>query len=70
MRQTKVDLPPFRAMVVKASQALEDDSFMMELHHADSELLQATYKRGFVALESAHLRSAGFTVNLTMEMGS
>ena len=40
-------------MVVKASQALEDDSLMMELHHADSELLQSTYKRSFVALESA-----------------
>ncbi len=53
LRQTKVDLPSFRAMVVKASQALEDDSFMMEGHHADSELLQATYKRGFVVLESA-----------------
>ena len=34
-------------MVVKASQAFEDDLFMMDLHHEDSELLQATYKRGF-----------------------
>jgi len=46
-------LPSFRVMVVKASQAFEDDLFMMDLHHEDSELLQATYKRGFVALESA-----------------
>ena len=53
LRRTKTELPSFRAMVVKARQAFEDDSFMMDLHHEDSELLQATYKRGFVALESA-----------------
>ena len=53
LRRTKAELPPFRAMVVKASQAIEDDSLMMDLHHEDRELLQAAYRQGFVALESA-----------------
>jgi Phosphotransferase enzyme family len=53
LRRTVAELPSFRAMVVKASHAFEDDSFVMDLHHEDRELLQATYREGFVALECA-----------------
>jgi hypothetical protein len=50
--QTEVELPPFRAMLARAHEVLEDDSFMAALAHADREVLSSTYDRGIVSLDS------------------
>lgn len=53
LRQTEVDLPSFRAMIVKAYRALEGHSLLARILSADHDLLQASYERGFAALERA-----------------
>jgi Ser/Thr protein kinase RdoA (MazF antagonist) len=50
--QTEVELPSFRAMLIKSHRALEDDLFRSTSARADLELLRSTYDRGFAALES------------------
>ena len=54
--QTKIGLPPFDAMIAKASHMLESDSFIADVDHADRALLGDSYERGLAALEGASLR--------------
>lgn len=53
LSRTEAKLPSFRAMVVKASLALENKTFMTNLHPEDGEILRETFRRDLVAVESA-----------------
>jgi Ser/Thr protein kinase RdoA (MazF antagonist) len=55
LTQTEVELPSFRAMLIKSHRVLEDDSFRATSAPADLELLRSTYDRGFAALEDTSL---------------
>jgi hypothetical protein len=55
LRQTKIGLPPFHAMIANANHMLEDDAFIAHVDHADRELLRDSYERGLAALEGASL---------------